>query len=1271
MKLSWLAVIFFFLSFAAIAQQMDSYGPYSAEIPLNKADSIYLVQLPKLTVPEELRGEPLPPVVDNSQLPYLRPVFQQEGSSCSQACLVGYNFTYEIDRLRNVDAGLLQNQYATHFTYNFMNGGNGWFGVSYFHSMEVLRLCGNMNCVDYGGTFYDNGTRWISGYNVYYHAMFNRINGAYSIYTGDAEGIMTLKQWLFNHLEGSPYGGVASFYANTPWNAHILNDTTPEGGKHVVTGWYPSATHAMTIVGYNDSIRWDYNNDGQYTNNIDLNGDEVIDARDWEIGAVKFVNSHGLDAQDSGFCYMMYKVLAETFDNGGIWNRSVHVLDIKENYEPLLTFKVRLKHNYREKVRVRAGITADTASRYPDFIMDFPIIDFQGSNYPMQGLDTAESQKTIEFGLDVTPLRSYARDGAPARYFLMVDENDPNEEGTGSIVSFSLMDYAVIPAEIICPGLPHPLEENGLTMASVVHEASISRPEITTSTLPPFTTGSPYSQQLAAAGGNPPYSWEMVSNYMVTSTTESYAPVTANRILPDPGLDSIISVPLGFGFPYFGKVYDTVFLHVNGYLQFRHEQLPEPYMQDQLLFLKQNRIIAPLTNDAFGLQPADDDGAWYERDSQHATFRWKLSWAGNPFVTEMDFSVTLLTTGEIIFNFGNISPEHYKWASGISDGDSKNYFFSPAKDPGEFHSGKCIQFTPCPAPPGITLSRSGLLSGTPSQDGSIYDMLFRVTDNNSISSTRSLQFSSGPAISFELHSGNDNIIGYSDTVALDATVVNRESGTLTYCNLSLSLDDPYMDVIQAAASIGTLSPGEEVTLDSSFIFVVSHDVPDGHPFWLNIELDAMQGTWLMEIPQEALAPDLRFATVEVLDGNDGILEPGETAQVAIKMTNDGHLGLTNITGLLDIDDAAVELLSSPELEFGNLANGSFARDTFTVHASEAAFSGSEVLISLHTDNAQQLLQTDSIFLQVGKKPVLVIDLNPHPASGPVIYQTLQDLGIISDYNTLIPANLRYYQSLFICLGYGNSYRQLTWQEGKLLANYLDGGGRIYMEGRQTWSGGILTPVHDRFRILPAGASTFFDQVEGIGGTFTEGISMANGADQTECSYWLTPMAPAFDILLDNANQRSCAVAHDQGTYRTIGTIFELGTLVDDASPSTKADLIIRFLNFFGIDYSLTTVPDPAAAVPGATVILYPNPSSGQVTFRFEVPENGCLTSLYIYDIQGRLIATPLQGKYISAGIHELSWNLSLSSGDKVADGIYIYRCTIGNEQIIGKLIVGY
>ena len=196
----------------------------------------------------------------------------------------------------------------------------------------------------------------------------------------------------------------------------------------------------------------------------------------------------------------------------------------------------------------------------------------------------------------------------------------------------------------------------------------------------------------------------------------------------------------------------------------------------------------------------------------------------------------------------------------------------------------------------------------------------------------------------------------------------------------------------------------------------------------------------------------------------------------------------------------------------------------------------------------------------------------------------------------------------------------------------------------------------------------FNQVEGIDGTFTDGILMVNNAAQPDWMYWLQPISPAFNILQDVYYDHSCAVAHDGGVYRTIGTIFEFGSLVDGQYPSTKKELLTRFLNFFGIDYSLTLVDYPASPPSDLFVSVYPNPASGQVTFTLETKGTDRSASLVIYDLQGRIITTLLDDQPLSPGEYELKWEGRSSSGSKVSNGLYFYRLTVGNEAFGGKIL---
>ncbi|MCD4731376.1 MAG: hypothetical protein K8R74_12295, partial [Bacteroidales bacterium] len=173
-----------------------------------------------MKLPLAYKNKSLPSVVDNSELIYFRPLFEQVHNECGQASGIGMNFTYEIDFLRNLPADVEENQYPTYYCWNFEHGGNGWYGVSYFHSFEILKMNGTPNVADYGGLSAGGPERWLSGYQEYFNGMHNRINSYYAIKVGTPDGLLTLKHWLNDHIDGSIHGGVASIYSDSGWDTH-------------------------------------------------------------------------------------------------------------------------------------------------------------------------------------------------------------------------------------------------------------------------------------------------------------------------------------------------------------------------------------------------------------------------------------------------------------------------------------------------------------------------------------------------------------------------------------------------------------------------------------------------------------------------------------------------------------------------------------------------------------------------------------------------------------------------------------------------------------------------------------------------------------------------------------------------------------------------------------------------------------------------------------------------------------------------------------------
>ncbi|MCK4678629.1 MAG: hypothetical protein KAT48_10890, partial [Bacteroidales bacterium] len=328
---------------------------------LTVEDWEFLNDLPVLELPENYQTRDLPYAIDNSQQPYFRPIFNQQGGSCGQASGVGYNFTYEIDFERDIAANTIYNQYPTHFTWNFLNGGVGG-GSWHFDGWVIIKANGCPNVFDYGGHFaYGGQSRWMSGYDEYYNGMHNKVLDIFSINVGTYEELETLKHWMHDHLIGAEAGGIACFAAGVSdvFTMTTLPSGTPEAGKSVITYWGAAVNHAMTFIGYNDSIRYDFNNDGYYTTDQDINGDGIVDLKDCEIGGLMMANSWGTGFGNAGKAYVMYKLLAENTNNGGIWSNLVHVIRTREIFEPIITIKATVKHTSRNKIRILAGISSD------------------------------------------------------------------------------------------------------------------------------------------------------------------------------------------------------------------------------------------------------------------------------------------------------------------------------------------------------------------------------------------------------------------------------------------------------------------------------------------------------------------------------------------------------------------------------------------------------------------------------------------------------------------------------------------------------------------------------------------------------------------------------------------------------------------------------------------------------------------------------------------------------------------------------------------------
>ncbi len=242
--------------------------------------------------------------VDLSESEYFPAIGSQGGiGSCCAWSNVYYQFTYEMNKALGKKT-TPQNTFQPLFIYNLIVGGNNRGSQPW----DIYELLGNNGCPTYATVSNTTDYKtWNPDYTTWREANQYRISN-YMYYADvgykesritsvDDSDIAAIKATLRNGDIISFMGYIWSYKTKT-LKAYAGNPAYNKGvvGESVVykqVGY--EGCHEMTIVGYDDNIWTDINDNG------------AVD--DGEMGAFKMANSHGTDYANKGFCWMAYDCL--------------------------------------------------------------------------------------------------------------------------------------------------------------------------------------------------------------------------------------------------------------------------------------------------------------------------------------------------------------------------------------------------------------------------------------------------------------------------------------------------------------------------------------------------------------------------------------------------------------------------------------------------------------------------------------------------------------------------------------------------------------------------------------------------------------------------------------------------------------------------------------------------------------------------------------------------------------------------------------------------
>lgn len=500
----------------------------------------------------------------------------------------------------------------------------------------------------------------------------------------------------------------------------------------------------------------------------------------------------------------------------------------------------------------------------------------------------------------------------------------------------------------------------------------------------------------------------------------------------------------------------------------------------------------------------------------------------------------------------------------------------------------------------------------------------------------------GPHIaleSFQIDDATGNANGladYGETLSLDITMENLGNQPGNNLTITLSSQSGFVAITQPTANISSIAAGASVLVEDAFELSVAGDIPDEEIIDFVISTSDGTNTWTANFSFSGHAPVLEFGDFTISDplgNNNGLLDPGETVSITVAYENSGSAEAFEVFGELSTSNLYISVLTDDPQAFGNIAPGGNASASFDVFCHENTPAGQNIPFVIDVSANMGISGQQSFSVVAGQIPVLVIDLDENNNSANQIVDAINSLGVAAEYSTSIPVNPSLYTSLFVCLGIYNNNHQLSANEGQILANFVNSGGNLYMEGGDTWAYDAQTAVHPLFGIYGTNdGSADMGTVIGVSGTMTQGMAFSYSGDNNWMDH-LEAINGATLILKNQSPAYGCGVINQQAGYKTIGLSFEFGGL------STGRNLLMeQFLIFFNLIQPLSAnfTALPTSIFAGETVQFTNSSSGNPISFSWEF-EGGTPA---VSTAENPLIT------YNSPGVFDVS--LTISDGQNMA-----------------------
>ena len=226
-------------------------------------------------------------------------------------------------------------------------------------------------------------------------------------------------------------------------------------------------------------------------------------------------------------------------------------------------------------------------------------------------------------------------------------------------------------------------------------------------------------------------------------------------------------------------------------------------------------------------------------------------------------------------------------------------------------------------------------------------------------------------ISINDTSGN-GLIDYGEDIELGIELRNLGENTANNVSAVLSSSDVFITLFNTNSNYNNITGGGNSNSLTDYSFSVSELCPDGHYINFQLSVTSDEDNWILYFELLVNAPNIYPFEVFVDDGNNHILDPGETADVIVSFLNNGGADAYSVQSALTVNDIYITQ-NSGSISLGDISASDICEAVFNFTADINAPIQHEATVDWDISADYSYVNNGEFSCFVSQVPVLIME----------------------------------------------------------------------------------------------------------------------------------------------------------------------------------------------------------------------------------------------------------------------------------------------------------